>query len=296
MADPHSTWVSFSSPSLSAQVDPLGAQLSTLRDSAGRDLLWNGDPAVWSGRAPILFPIVGTLAGGSYRLGGQTYRLPRHGFARGKTFQLLEHTSTSVVLRLAADEATLAVYPFPFELDARYALQGAVLSVSLAVRNTGTKPLPASLGYHPAFRWPLPYGQARSAHFIELQTDEPVPVRRLDGDGLLTAEPHPTPVAGRRLALTDDLFVNDALIFDAITSRSLTYGAGQGPRLQVSFPGAAYLGVWTKPGAGFICIEPWRGVADVEGFKGDFTRKMGIFTVAPGATESLDVSIALLQA
>jgi galactose mutarotase-like enzyme len=294
MPDSQSAWVRLTSPSLSVEIDPLGAQLSTLQDRDGRDLLWNGDPAVWNGRAPILFPIVGTLAGGSYRVGGKSYRLARHGFARGKLFELVETSSSSALLRLAADEATLAVYPFRFELTARYALEASTLSLVLSVRNTGAHALPASLGYHPAFRWPLPYGQTRAAHFIELEADEPASVRRLNADGLLTPEPHPTPIAHRKLALADDLFQNDALIFDQIKSRSVTYGAGAGPRIRVSFPDAPYLGVWTKPGAGFICIEPWRGVADSQGFTGDFTEKKGIFTVAPGATETLHVSIALL--
>jgi galactose mutarotase-like enzyme len=287
--------VHLTSPRLSVEIDPLGAQLSTLKDlTTAGDLLWNGDPAVWSGRAPILFPIVGALAGGSYRLGGRSYRLSRHGFARGKPFEVIERSASGALLRLAADETTLAVYPFRFELDARYAVDASTLAVTLSVRNTGAEELPASLGYHPAFRWPLPYGEPRAAHFLELETDEPAPARRLDADGLLTPQPHPTPIARRRLALADDLFRDDALIFDQIKSRSVTYGAAHGPRLRVSFPDASYLGVWTKPGAGFICIEPWRGVADRQGFTGDFTQKTGVFTVPPGATASLHVSISLL--
>jgi len=295
MADPQTSWLSLSSADLGVQVDPLGAQLSVLRDRAGRDLLWNGEAAVWSGRAPFLFPIVGALAGGSYRLGGNTYQLSRHGFARGKRFAVLEQTPTSALLRLSADESTLKVYPFQFELDVRFALQGPALSVSLSVRNPGTQELPASMGFHPAFRWPLPFGQPRAAHFIELKSDEPAPVRRLDADGLVTPETYPTPIVGRRLALDDRLFTNDALIFDSIRSHCLTYGAEQGPRIQVSYPDAPYLGVWTKPGAAFICIEPWRGIADSQGFAGDFTHKTGIFTVPPGACVSLNVTITLLE-
>jgi galactose mutarotase-like enzyme len=294
MPDPQKSWVSLSSSELSAEVDPLGAQLSTLRDRAGRDLLWNGDPAVWSGRAPVLFPIVGALAGGSYRLGEASYRLSRHGFARGKPFEILERNPMATLLRLQADEATLEVYPFRFELDIGYALAGPALSITLSVRNTGPQELPASLGYHPAFRWPLPFGQERAAHFIDFEADEPAPVRRLDADGLVTPELHPTPITERRLVLEDALFRSDALIFDQIASRSVTYGGPRGPRIRVSYPDAPYLGVWTKPGAQFICIEPWRGLADSRGFSGDFRDKTGIFTVAPGAVVSMNVTITLL--
>jgi galactose mutarotase-like enzyme len=282
------------SPDLSVEIDPLGAELSILRDAAGRDLLWNGDAAVWAGRAPVLFPIVGALAGGAYRLGGRAFPLGRHGFARGKAFRVLEHTSQDALLRLTADSSTLEVYPFPFELDVRFTLADATLAVRMEVRNTGMQNLPASLGFHPGLRWPLPYGQPREEHFIELDSEEPDPVRRVDAAGLVTPQGHPTPIAGRQLALEDSLFRDDALIFDRIRSRSVTYGASRGPRIRVGFPDAPFLGVWTKPGAPFICIEPWHGLADAQGFSGEIWDKAGMRSVAPGATAALNVTLALL--
>jgi galactose mutarotase-like enzyme len=104
----------------------------------------------------------------------------------------------------------------------------------------------------------------------------------------------PTPVAQRRLPLVDALFDADVIIFDRLQSRSVTYGAGDGPRLQIGYPDAPYLGIWTKPGAGFICIEPWHGVADPEEFSGDFTAKPGIFMLAPGATLPIRMTVTLL--
>jgi galactose mutarotase-like enzyme len=290
-----SQWVSITSRDLNAEVNPLGAQLSTLRDRAGRDLFWDGNPSVWTGRAPLLFPIVGTLAGGCYRLGSKAYQLPRHGFARGKLFDIVDATSDSVAFRLKADEASLLVYPFRFELEVQFALDGPTLSMTTYVRNAGDEDMPASFGYHPAFRWPLPFGRARSSHFIEFASDEPAPIRRLDADGLLTPEDHPTPISQRRLSLEDSLFQNDVIILDEIRSRSVTYGADEGPRLRVSFPDSPYLGLWTKPRANFICIEPWHGVADPVGFSGDFRAKPGVFMVAPGAALPIQMAITLLE-
>jgi len=94
-------------------------------------------------------------------------------------------------------------------------------------------------------------------------------------------------VRQRRLALDDALFADDVLIFDWLESDQLRYGADSGPKLTVSFPGASHLGLWTKPGAGFICIEPWRGIADPVGFDGSFGAKPGLFTVQPGGTGTL---------
>ena len=288
-----SSWVKVRSAALTAEVNPLGAQLSILRDREGRDLLWNGDAAVWAGRAPILFPIVGSLAGGTYTLGGKHFALSRHGFARGKPFEVVATTPSSATFRLRADDSTLAVYPFPFELEVSYVLASSTLSVTASVRNTGSEALPASLGFHPGLLWPLPYGAPRAAHFIEFEADEPAPIRRINADGLLKAERLPTPIATRRLTLTDELFRDDVVILDTLRSRSLRYGAINGPQIDVRFPDAQYLGLWTKPGAPFICIEPWQGITDPAGFSDDFTRKPGVFTVAPGASHSLNMGITL---
>jgi galactose mutarotase-like enzyme len=290
------TWIALRSTELSAEINPFGAQLSVLRDRGGRDLLWNGDPAFWTGRAPILFPIVGSLRGGSYRLGSKAYPLPRHGFARGKSFEVIDATATQATFRLKSDESTLQVYPFRFQLDVNFALQDATLSVISTVRNTGDADMPASIGYHPGFRWPLPYGQPRASHFIEFSNHEGPSIRRLDSDGLLTAERHPTPVSHRRLALEDALFRDDVVIFDEIRSRSVAYGADKGPLIRVSYPDATFLGVWTKPGADLICIEPWQGIADEAGFSGDFGSKLGVFTLVAGAAQSITMEISLTRA
>jgi galactose mutarotase-like enzyme len=295
MPDPQiPTWVPLSSTELAAEINPDGAQLSVLRDTNGRDLLWNGDAAVWAGRAPILFPIVGALAGGRYRLGSQSYALPRHGFARGKRFELLEAGGSRAVFRLQADPQTLQVYPFRFQLDVSFTLTGATLTIISSVRNVGHEPMPASIGYHPGFRWPLPYGAARETHFLEFVHEEGPSIRRLDSAGLLTSVRYPTPVSQRRLVLDDTLFCDDVVIFDEVRSRSVTYGAGAGPRIRVGYPDARYLGLWTRPGAGFVCIEPWQGIADEVAFTGDFRDKRGVFTLAPGASRVLTMEISLL--
>ena len=285
-------WTPLRSSALSVEISPLGAQLSALRDAEGRDLLWDGDPAVWNGRAPLLFPIVGTLGGGAYRVGNKTYRLSRHGFARGRMFSLIRADDTAATFRLISDAASLEIFPFEFALDVTFELRGASLTVTSSIRNTGPRDLWASFGYHPAFRWPLPYGRPRSAHFVEFAVPEPAPIRRLDGTGLLASETHPTPVVDGRLALADGLFLEDALIMDQVRSRSVTYGAADGPRLRVDFPDTPYLGLWSKPGAGFVCVEPWHGLSDPAGFTGEFRDKPGVFSVPPGTARPVKMTIA----
>jgi galactose mutarotase-like enzyme len=288
------SWLTVSSGALTAQVDPLGAQLSILRDSSGRELLWDGNPAFWNGRAPLLFPIVGALAGGMYRIGNKTYVLPRHGFARHAPFEVLSTSPAAALLRLKADDQTLAVYPFGFQLQVRFEVVGSTLTVTTSVMNDGDAPMPASFGYHPAFRWPLPFGSTRALHAIEFELEEPEPIRRLDGAGLLTAVRYSTPIHARRLLLNDELFADDAVILDAVRSRGISYGADTGPRLTVRFPDTPCLALWSKPGAPFICIEPWHGIADPVGFTGDFRDKPGVFMVPPHAQREIRMQVALV--
>ena len=283
--------VTIRSAALSATISPEGAELQSLRDAAGRELLWGGDPAVWSGRAPILFPIVGSLAGGRYRLGGKSYALARHGFARRSRFAPVTQGEGEALFRLTDSPPTHAAYPFPFVLEIRFALAGATLSIEATLLNPGDAPLPASFGFHPALRWPLPYGAARENHIILFDTPEPEPIRRLDGDGLLIAEPQPTPIEGRRLALRDALFRDDALILDRPKSRSLWYGAAGTPGVVVRFPAMPQLGLWTKPGAGYLCVEPWQGLADPQGFTGDFRDKPGVIAIPGGEARRFAMTI-----
>lgn len=287
--------LTIASSGMSAEVSTTGAELQRLDAPGERALLWNGDPAVWAGRSPILFPIIGMLAGGRYRLGDATYSMAKHGIARHAPFDVVAHDERSVVLRLEADDETRLVYPFDFRLDIAYVLDDATLRMTATISNRGSSAMPASFGFHPALRWPLPFGQPRAEHFIRFGHDEPAPVRRIDGAGLLLPDAKATPVVGDTLALRDALFTNDALIFDRLTSRRLSYGAAQGPRIEVAFEGFPMLGVWTKPkDAGFICIEPWQGVADPVGFEGELWDKPGIVVIEGGGSQAFAMTIALV--
>lgn len=281
------------SPALAAEISLLGAELRTLTTSDGLDLQWDGDPAVWRGRAPILFPVIGLLEGGLYRFDGRAYEMPKHGFARHSMFEIVSSSADAARFRLSPSCATQAIYPFDFQLDIEFAVVDHTLTLGAVISNHGNGTMPASFGFHPALRWPLPFGAPRADHRIRFAADEPEPVRRIDADGFLKRDPVATPVIGDTLALRDELFVDDALIFDRLASRSVHYGAPDGAQLHVRFDDFPTLGVWTKPGADFICIEPWHGFSDPVGFAGDIRQKPGIFEVAPGMSRSMSMSITL---
>jgi galactose mutarotase-like enzyme len=289
MADLHT----LASPDLRVTVSPIGAELQSVTDAGGRDWLWDGDARWWTGRAPILFPSVGVSAGNVIRFDGKEYPLRKHGFARRRPFAAVASSETSVTFRLESDEETRAAYPFPFRLDITHSLDGTTLETVAEVSNLGDVPMPAGFGFHPALRWPLPGTgtQSRYEHIIRFDADEPGPLREISPDGLFLPAPRATPVHDNEIQLHDDLFTHDALVWDGPNSRGLYFGVADGPSVRVDFPDMPRLGIWTKPGAGYVCIEPWHSRADDEGFTGEFADKPGVVTIAPGESHRFTMAM-----
>jgi len=291
-----SALVEIASDALTAAINPFGAELTHLRDAQGRELMTDADPAFWPHYAPILFPVIGMTNGGVIRLDGADYPMPKHGFARHSMFTVAERQDRRAVFSLAPSAETRRSYPFEFALGIAFELAGATLSITATIRNPSPdRPLPAQFGFHPALAWPLPYGEPREAHRITFDADEPEHLLRVAPDGLIAPERRDNPLDGRTLHLRDALFTDDALVFDPLHSDRVRYGAEGGPALEVAVPDTPRLGVWTKPGAHFICIEPWHGLADPEGFTGDFHDKPGVFEVPPSGEKRIGLSITLLS-
>ncbi|MGA7808696.1 aldose 1-epimerase family protein [Bradyrhizobium sp.] len=277
---------------LTARILAHGAELCSLRDAQGIELIWQAGPA-WPRHAPLLFPIVGRLKNDELRHQGRAYPMTQHGFARDLAFRWIERAEASCSLVLSDSAATRAHYPFAFRLAVTYCLQDANLNVALEVANPGEAMLPASIGAHPAFNWPLLPGAAKDGYRLMFSDDEPAPIRRLKG-GLLRASPESSPIDGKTLALSERLFDDDAVILDQPVSRSVRYAAGKGPALEISWDGFRQLGIWSKPGgAPFLCIEPWRGFASPLDFDGEFSDKPGVMHIAPGASEVLKCRIGV---
>lgn len=275
--------VVLTSGALSARISPLGAELLSLTDGQGREYMTDADPAFWSGHAPLLFPVVGSLAGDRLRLDGRDHALPRHGFARRSLFAPVEVAESHARFRLTDSPDTRAVYPFGFVLEMAFRLEGTTLAMEACVTNPNDGPLPFSFGYHPAFAWPLPGGADKAAHKLVFEREESQDVRRVGkANGLLLPQGEATPVRGRELALSEDLFRADAVIWTDLASRRLSYGADGGAWLDVAFPDTAMFGLWQVPGARYICLEPWAGHADPAEFQGDFRDKPGIVLLPPG--------------
>lgn len=286
--------VTIAAPGLTARIAPLGAELWSLTDAAGGEWMTDADPAFWTGHAPLLFPIVGALAGGRYRLDRREYELPKHGFARHSRFELIEAAADHATFRLVDTPETRAVFPFGFRLDMAFRLKEMTLAMQATVTNTGDTAMPFSFGYHPAFAWPLPGSADKAAHRITFAGAEPQPIRRIDpATGLVLPDPQPSPVEGDAFAPDAAQFDADALIWDRLHNRALAYGVPGGPMLDIAMPDTPMLGIWQKPGARYLCIEPWQGIADPLGWAGDFRDKPGVISLPPGASHALRMDVTV---
>lgn len=287
MSDP----VVITSGDLTARIGPLGAELLSLTDASGAEWMTDADPAFWAGHAPLLFPIVGRLNGDVLRVAGREYLMLQHGFARKSVWDVVGAAADAVTFRLCDSPETRAQYPFAFDLAVLYLVEGSTLSTTVRVANPGDEPLPFSFGFHPAFAWPLPGGGDKAGHAIRFDQPEPQAIRRL-GEGGLLATSEATPVDGGTLPLDPALFTADALIWDRLASRRVEYRSPSGPWLDVAFD-LPQLGIWQKPGANFICIEPWAGHADPAGFAGEFADKPGSMALSPGEERSFRMDVTV---
>ncbi len=281
-----------SAAGITATIKSDGAEWCSLKNAAGVELLWQAGPA-WPRHAPILFPIVGRLKNDELRHGGKTYPMTQHGFARDLPFDWIEQGPHSCTLQLVDSAVTRSRYPFAFRLAVTYTVQESRLEVKMALTNSGDVVLPASIGAHPAFNWPLAPGTPKESYTVAFSNPETAPVRRLK-DGLLRASPVPTPIAGNILSLSERLFDDDAVILDRPASTAARYAAASGPSIEVAWQGFRELGLWSKlGGAAFLCIEPWRGFASPAEFDGEFADKPGLMHLAAGETQSLTYRIGV---
>jgi galactose mutarotase-like enzyme len=259
----------------------LGAEARGWR-IAGRDLLWPGDPTIWSDISPILYPVVGWTRNGEERVKGRSYPLALHGFARFETFAVEAITPDFARLALSDNARTRAIYPFDFSFALEYRLAADALAIAIEVANPGAEPAPYACGLHPGFRWPL--GQTgREGAFVRFDRAERPEVPRLAPGGLIKETKRPIPLQDRDLPLSDDLFAHDALCFLDCASRSLAFVDASWASITMEYPGFPHAALWTRPGAPFLCLETWTGYSDPEGFEGDLFDKPGMRVLEPGA-------------
>lgn len=251
---------------LSVRVSSIGGQLLSVKKD-GKEYLWQGDPAFWEDRAPNLFPYIARLTKGTYTVHGKEFHLPIHGFLPAAEMKAEAQEESLLVLRLDADESTLACYPFVFTLRIRYELNQDTLRIAYEVENGGEEDMYFGIGGHPGFQAPLEDGLSFEDYFLEFEsegqgvTDAQTPVRiGFSPTCFLNGKDEPWPLEkGCRIPLRHDLFDDDAIVLSH-TPKTVVLRSEKGGRgVRVRFPHMPYIGFWhaVKKPAPYVCIEPW---------------------------------------
>lgn len=269
---------------LKVSIDNKGAQLSSFYNkSAQIEHLWQADPQVWPWHAPNLFPIVGGLQNDELLVDGKAYNLKRHGFARQSDFLLMESSDVNAKFSLPYCEKTLEVFPYKFDFQILYDLIENALRITYKVINLDHQTIYFSVGGHPAFNVPFNKDETYEDYYLEFESREKLETHMLSAEGYFNGETRPVELQGHDLPLHHDLFANDALVFKDIHSRQMTIKSRKNENsLSVQYPHFNYLGIWAKPGADFVCIEPWLGCADTVGEPKDIRQKEAIQQLSQG--------------
>ncbi len=255
-------------------VHSLGAELKSLKDiSADREYMWLADGKYWARTSPILFPIVGCYRNGESYYNGEIYKMSQHGFARDLEFMLTEQTEEEIWFCLTDKEENWEAYPFAFSLEIGYRLEGRSVKVMWRVTNPADQTMYFSIGGHPGFMAPQ-RSDEKTTCYVKFDNLEKITCRQI-ADGLATEEVIEIPVPGGILAVTEEVFANDALVIEGNqTQKVQLLDEKKEAFITVEFE-APLFGVWTPPGknAPFICIEPWYGRCDKVNFTGSIEQR-----------------------
>ncbi|PZX55368.1 galactose mutarotase-like enzyme [Algoriphagus ratkowskyi] len=273
-------------------------ELSSIKSSTtGIEYIWQGDSAIWAGQAPVLFPIVGALKEGFTLIAGKKYEMPKHGLIRNSNKpKLIEQTDTFLRFRLTSDEESLQNYPFQFQFDMVFRLFDKTLTIEHHISNLGANVMLYSIGAHPAFNCPLREGEVYEDYSLEFAQVELAYTQLVDPSGLIGLNQRLVLDNTAKLPLHPHLFVDDALIFKQLKSREVTIKhKDKGDILSVNFEDFDYLGLWAKPEAPFVCIEPWLGIGDSSDSNHQFAEKDGIMKLEANRSEMKTYSITIIE-
>lgn len=267
---------------LTVQINDAGAELhSIVNKENGVEYLWQGNPDIWYGQSPVLFPFIGRLLDDKYRYNGKEYTMQKHGFARKRTFESVSCAGSEAVFVLRSDDTTRPSYPFEFELYVKFTLKGKTLQATHTVVNKTDGEMYFSLGGHPGFNCAI-------GDYLEFDQPETLDTETIDADSIRIAEKTPVLRGEKRITITEDIFNNDALILSGIRSKAVTLRSDKHDRaVRFTFGDVPFLGIWAKPGAPYVCIEPWCGVNDDRNVRTDVSEKEGIVCLPKGGVFDL---------
>lgn len=272
---------------LTVEIDSAGAELQSIINNRTRyQYLWQGDKKFWGRRSPVLFPIVGSVWNGEFRMDGNVYPMSQHGFARDMEFEIMEDSPENEAwFFLESSDETLTKYPRRFRLEIGYRLESERLMVMWRVKNTDTLAMDFQIGAHPAFNMP-DFSTADGQHGYFIFDNRQVKSQVIEEKGCIGTEEKTIELnTDGMLPIDDTTFEADALIFaDSQVHRVSLLDKEHQPYISLLFR-APLVGLWS-PAADcpFVCIEPWWGRADSVGFDGEFANRAYVNRIAPGET------------
>ncbi len=275
------------SDSLAVYVSNKGAEIMSVKNKQTKtDYMWDGNPDYWNRRSPLLFPIVGGLKNNTYIYDGKTYHLGRHGFARDMIFEKTAETQDRIWFELNATEETMKKYPFRFHLTVRYTLKGNRLETRWYVRNDDDKPMPFSIGGHPAFLCSVNGKGSHEDYYLrfEMEGKENPIYRTLErSSGLMGEKTFELKLKNGMYKIKKDTFSIDTMIFEQQTTKIELLRPDRRPYVTMTCA-APVIGIWSPAGrhAPLVCIEPWYGRCDRRDFDGDIFDREWSQVLQPG--------------
>lgn len=236
---------------------------------------------------PLLAPWANRLDGlryGDVALDAATVKggdvgLPKDGggVLVGREWTVRERSEQRLRAAVTADQALLAVFPFPHELEVTVELRGTGLEVITVLTATGDVPVPVAFGWHPLFTLP---GVPRGALQVRLPLSRELV---LDDRGIPTGDRQtvviaPGPLDGRDLDAEYDGWDGDVVL------------RGGGRELLVRFaPADGYpIGhLWAPRGEDFLAWEPMTAPTNA------LVSGVGLQHVAPGERYTATFSVAV---
>lgn len=275
-----------------------GTELCSIKSlKTGKEYMWNANPKIWGSHAPVLFPAIGSFKNGKCTIDGKTYKIPKHGFIRHNENLIVNHqTETEIDFQLDYSEETLKIYPYKFQFNIIFEIIDNQIIITHRIVNLDDKLIYFHLGGHPAFKCPINDDEDYADYYLEFEKTETVATTLLSQNGLISDNTQPILENTNILPLHKNLFDNDALIFKNLKSRKVSLKSRQSNQiLSVSFKGFPYLGIWAKPNAPFVCIEPWIGIADHENTNSDFLKKDKLVELPKGETFVAQYTIEIIE-
>jgi galactose mutarotase-like enzyme len=274
------------------KINSYGAEVKSFNKN-GNEIIWQSNPKIWNGSAPILFPFVGRLKNKKYIYDCKEYKIPTHGFASKQTFTLENQQRDKVSLILKSTPEIRKSYPFKFLLRAIFSLHNDILSVNYEVENIDEHIMFFCIGSHPAISLPLESTKLAD-YYVEFEENETLYPYKLV-DELLVRQKKAYLKNEKVINLNKNIFDDDALIFSGIKSRNIYVKNNKNDRnIKINIQDAPDLGIWAKPGADYVCIEPWHGYDDTVDATGILEEKPGIIMLEPGNTFKTGYSIEAL--